>query len=162
MPPKRSNHPSVVGEWFFPWLFLGLSIPQFTRRLEFIPMGLFLVVLPKTRIFPKGVSGAGWFEVPGIWWNTVERLTWTMLGKPATDGCKFRPVQVSKKWNYECFLTWIKNYSSSSALSLSYNHFISSKNFSARCNGRGKRILPAAQFIDVRNRWVISFDKCRD
>jgi hypothetical protein len=46
---------------------------------------------------PKGVSGAGWYEVPGIWWNTVERLTWTMLGKPAAYGCKFRPVQVSKK-----------------------------------------------------------------
>lgn len=44
---------------------------------------------------PKGVAGAEWYEVPGIWWNTVERLSWTMLGKPATYGCKFRPVQVS-------------------------------------------------------------------
>ena len=33
---------------------------------------------------PKGVAGAKWYEVPGIWWNTVERLSWTMLGKPAT------------------------------------------------------------------------------
>ena len=41
---------------------------------------------------PKGVAGAEWYEVPGIWWNTVERLSWTMLGKPATYGCKFRPV----------------------------------------------------------------------
>ncbi|HBG75217.1 MAG: hypothetical protein A2X25_12800 [Chloroflexi bacterium GWB2_49_20] len=30
---------------------------------------------------PTGVDWAKWFEVPGIWWNTVERLSWTMLGK---------------------------------------------------------------------------------
>jgi hypothetical protein len=42
---------------------------------------------------PKGVAGAKWYEVPFIWWNTVERLSWTMLGKPATYGCKFSAVQ---------------------------------------------------------------------
>ena len=42
---------------------------------------------------PKGVADAHWSEVPGIWWNTVERLSWTMLGKPAVFGCQFRPVQ---------------------------------------------------------------------
>jgi len=41
---------------------------------------------------PNGVAEARWFDVPGIWWGTVERLSWTMLGKPATVGCKFRPV----------------------------------------------------------------------
>jgi hypothetical protein len=41
----------------------------------------------------KGVEGAKWYEVPDIWWNTVERLSWTMLGKPAAYGCKFRPVK---------------------------------------------------------------------
>jgi hypothetical protein len=42
---------------------------------------------------PAGVADAHWSEVPGIWWNTVERLSWTMLGKPAAFGCQFRPVQ---------------------------------------------------------------------
>ena len=28
---------------------------------------------------PTGVAGAEWYEVPGIWWNVVERLSWTML-----------------------------------------------------------------------------------
>lgn len=42
---------------------------------------------------PKNVAGANWYEVPGIWWNTVERLSWTMLGKPAAYGCQFRPVE---------------------------------------------------------------------
>jgi len=39
------------------------------------------------------VAGAKWYDMPGIWWNTVERLSWTMLGKPVAFGCKFRPVK---------------------------------------------------------------------
>ena len=45
---------------------------------------------------PKDVANAKWYEVPGIWWNTVERLSWTMIGKPTTHGCKFRPVLSTK------------------------------------------------------------------
>jgi hypothetical protein len=44
---------------------------------------------------PKDVAGAQWFEVPGIWWNTVERLSWTMVGKPAAHGCRFRAVRIN-------------------------------------------------------------------
>jgi len=43
---------------------------------------------------PTGMSGAKWFEVPGIWWSVVERLSWTMLGKPAAYGCQFRAVAI--------------------------------------------------------------------
>ncbi len=42
---------------------------------------------------PKGVMGAKWYEVPGIWWGVVEHLSWTMLGKPANVGCQFRTVR---------------------------------------------------------------------
>lgn len=42
---------------------------------------------------PMGVEGARWYEVPGIWWGVVERLSWTMLGKPTSVGCKFRAVR---------------------------------------------------------------------
>ena len=42
---------------------------------------------------PKGVEGAKWYEVPEIWWGVVERLSWTMLGKPASTGCQFRAVR---------------------------------------------------------------------
>lgn len=42
---------------------------------------------------PKGVECAKWYEVPGIWWGVVERLSWTMLGKPAIVGCQFRAVR---------------------------------------------------------------------
>ena len=46
---------------------------------------------------PKNAAGAEWYEIPDIWWKTVERLSWTMLGKPAAYGCEFRPVQIAEK-----------------------------------------------------------------
>lgn len=39
----------------------------------------------------KNVEGANWMEIPGVWWKTVERLSWTTL-KPSSVGCKFPPV----------------------------------------------------------------------
>lgn len=42
---------------------------------------------------PKGVEDARWYDVPGIWWGVVERLSWTMLDKPASTGCQFRAVR---------------------------------------------------------------------
>ena len=42
---------------------------------------------------PKDVEGANWYEIPGIWWGVFERLSWTMLGKPASVGCQFRAVR---------------------------------------------------------------------
>jgi hypothetical protein len=42
---------------------------------------------------PQGVEDARWYEVPGIWWGVVERLSWTMLGMPASVGCQFRAVR---------------------------------------------------------------------
>jgi hypothetical protein len=48
---------------------------------------------------PKDVAGAKWQVVPDIWWHVVEHLSWTMLGKPAVHGCKFRPVQIAERVN---------------------------------------------------------------
>ena len=42
---------------------------------------------------PKGGEGAKWYEVPGIWWGVVERLSWTMLGKSTSVGCQFRVIK---------------------------------------------------------------------
>jgi len=46
---------------------------------------------------PHNVTGARWVEVPAIWWNTVERLSWTMLGRPVKAGCQFEPVPLSNQ-----------------------------------------------------------------
>jgi len=44
---------------------------------------------------PTEVAGAKWYEVPGIWWGVVERLSWTMLGEQTSFGCQFRPVAIN-------------------------------------------------------------------
>ena len=41
---------------------------------------------------PRGAAGASWHEIPGVWWNTVERLSWTMLGRAPARGCYLGPV----------------------------------------------------------------------
>lgn len=40
----------------------------------------------------RSAAGSSWIEIPDIWWETVERLSWTML-KPSSIGCKFRRVE---------------------------------------------------------------------
>ncbi|MBI9051787.1 MAG: hypothetical protein JEZ00_20380 [Anaerolineaceae bacterium] len=57
------------------------------------PGGFLAKVTAPDPDIPTGVAGADWAEIPDIWWGVVERLSWTMLGEPATYGCKFRPVQ---------------------------------------------------------------------
>ena len=56
------------------------------------PDGFLAKVTAPDLDIPKGVTGASWYEIPGVWWNVVERLSWTMLAKhhPA---CNLRPVQ---------------------------------------------------------------------
>ena len=57
------------------------------------PEGTLAKITASDPDIPKGVEGAKWYEVPGIWWGVVERLSWTMLGKPASVGCQFRAVR---------------------------------------------------------------------
>ena len=56
------------------------------------PDGLIARMTAPDSNIPKVVEAAEWYEVPGIWWNTVERLSWTMVGKPSRYGCKFRSI----------------------------------------------------------------------
>jgi len=57
------------------------------------PNGMMANLVAPDPDIPQGVAGADWREIPGIWWNTVERISWTMLGKPSIIGCKLRPVE---------------------------------------------------------------------
>jgi hypothetical protein len=56
------------------------------------PDGLIAKMTAPDSNIPKEVAGAKWYAVPGIWWNTVERLSWTMLGITHSKGCKFSSV----------------------------------------------------------------------
>lgn len=57
------------------------------------PEGTLAKITASDPDIPKGFEGAKWYEIPGIWWGVVERLSWTMLGKPASVGCQFRAVR---------------------------------------------------------------------
>ena len=57
------------------------------------PDGFLAKVTAPDSDIPTGVASAHWTEVPGIWWSVVEHLSWTMLGRPASVGCKFRAVK---------------------------------------------------------------------
>jgi hypothetical protein len=58
------------------------------------PKGFFARVTAPDPDIPKGVVGAQWYEVPGIWWNVVEHLSWTMLAKKH-PACNMRPIQLA-------------------------------------------------------------------
>jgi hypothetical protein len=57
------------------------------------PNGQLAKVTASDPDIPKGFADAKWYDVPGIWWGVVERLSWTMLGKPHPYGCQFRQVE---------------------------------------------------------------------
>lgn len=56
------------------------------------PDGFLAKVTMRDGNIPTGVAGADLPEVPGIWWETVERLSWSALAR-RTPACNFRPVQ---------------------------------------------------------------------
>ena len=57
------------------------------------PDGFLAKVTAPDPDIPQYIAGASWYELPGIWWTVVERLSWTMLAKHH-PGCNLGPVQV--------------------------------------------------------------------
>ena len=55
------------------------------------PNGFLAKVTTPDPDIPIEAQNASWLKIPDIWWNVVERLSWTMLGK-SNPGCRFRPV----------------------------------------------------------------------
>lgn len=64
--------------------------------VEVNPDGFLAKVTAPDSDILQGVASAHWTEIPGIWWSVVEHLSWMMLGKPASIGCKFRAVRYDK------------------------------------------------------------------
>jgi hypothetical protein len=56
------------------------------------PNGFLAKVTALDPDIPQNVAGANWYEIPGIWWTVVERLSWTMLAKHH-PGCYLGPIQ---------------------------------------------------------------------
>lgn len=56
------------------------------------PDGFLAKVTAPDPDIPQNVAGASWYEIPGIWWAVVERLSWTMLAEHHL-GCNLGMVQ---------------------------------------------------------------------
>ena len=56
------------------------------------PDGFLAKVTAPDPDIPQNVAGASWYEIPGIWWAVVERLSWTMLAEHH-PGCNLGLVQ---------------------------------------------------------------------
>lgn len=56
------------------------------------PDGFLAKVTAPDPDIPRNVAGARWYEIPGIWWTVVERLSWTMLAEHH-PGCNLGLVQ---------------------------------------------------------------------
>lgn len=89
--------PSRCGWGMF--LTLGLIGPVYSvvyTDIGIHPGGFLDRVSQPDSNIPTGVAGAPWYEAPGIWWDVVEQISWTMLGKPSASGCRFRPVVIQE------------------------------------------------------------------
>jgi hypothetical protein len=89
----KTVQPSRCGWGMF--LSLGVLEPIYSvvyTEVAIHPNGFLSKVTAPDPDIPKGVAHASWIETPSVWWNVVERLSWTMLAKQK-PGCQFRPVQ---------------------------------------------------------------------
>lgn len=60
------------------------------------PDGFIAKVTASDPDIPKGVENASWDKVPHIWWEVVERLSWTMLARHS-PGCQLSVIQAESK-----------------------------------------------------------------
>ena len=83
-PPRCGS--GMIGSLFA----LGPFYATLYTHVALHPDGFLAKVTAPDPDLPQGLQ-AVWYEVPGVWWSTFERLSWTMLAK-RHQGCNFRPV----------------------------------------------------------------------
>lgn len=59
------------------------------------PKGFLARVTAPDPDMPEIVGKVAWYQIPDIWWNTFERLSWTMLAK-RHPGCNLGPVAAKR------------------------------------------------------------------
>jgi len=42
---------------------------------------------------PTNVNDTPWYDVPNLWWNVFEKISWSMLARHSA-ACNFRPVEM--------------------------------------------------------------------
>jgi hypothetical protein len=89
----KTVQPARCGWGMF--LSLGLLGPIYSivyTDVAVNPTGFLARVTAPDPDILKDAAGAEWYTVPDIWWNVVERLSWSMLTKQHT-ACNMRPIQ---------------------------------------------------------------------
>lgn len=82
----------MVGSLFI----LGPFYATLYTHVGIHPDGFLAKVTAPDPDMPKNVSNANWYEISSIWWNTFERLSWTMLVKHH-PGCNLRPITMHQE-----------------------------------------------------------------
>jgi hypothetical protein len=87
----KTVKPSRCGTGMIGSLFaLGPFYATLYTHVALNPDGFLAKVTAPDPDLPRSLK-ATWYEIPGVWWTTFERLSWTMLAK-RHQGCRFRPV----------------------------------------------------------------------
>lgn len=76
--------------------FFAVMTPFYSVLYTYVgihPNGFLAKVTTQDGNIPIDSAGADLIEVPGIWWETVERLSWSALAR-RTPACNFRPVKL--------------------------------------------------------------------
>lgn len=58
------------------------------------PGGFLDRVSEDDRNIPTNVENTPWYDVPDLWWNVVEKISWSMLARHS-PACNFRPVEMA-------------------------------------------------------------------
>ena len=89
----KTVKPARCGTGMIGSLFaLGPFYATLYTHVAMNPNGFLAKVTAPDPDMPKNVSEAKWYDTPGIWWNTFERLSWTMLAE-RHQGCNFRRIR---------------------------------------------------------------------
>ncbi len=89
----KTVEPARCGAGMIGTLFvLGPMYATLYTHVALNPDGFLASVTVPDPDIPRNMR-ASWYEVPGIWWTTFERLSWTMLAK-RHPGCNLQPVRI--------------------------------------------------------------------
>lgn len=91
-PPRCGT--GMIGSLFA----LGPFYATLYTHVALHPDGFLAKVTAPDPDLPRSLQ-AVWYAVPGVWWTTFERLSWTMLVRQH-QGCRFRPV-LAESFEYE-------------------------------------------------------------
>jgi hypothetical protein len=77
-------------------VFFAVATPVYSVLYTYVgvfPDSFLAKVTAQDSNISQGAPGTSLTDIPEIWWNTVERLSWSALAR-RTPACNFRPVRM--------------------------------------------------------------------